>query len=412
MFSKEIMEKYADVLVKIGLNIQKGQYLLLQCGTDQIELARVVGEKALQAGAKDVHVSISDPYIDRIRGQYLSSEQLEIVPDWKCEEEDYYLRNGGVQLGLMGTYPDLYEGVDDDCAMAIAKAHNDVRNVVRKYIHAGTIQWTGTAIPTKEWAVKVYPEKDEEEALKQLEEDIIRMMRLDQDDPVQAWIDHCNKLKEVGDKLNAYQFKSLHLQSELGTDLTMDLVENHIWCSAADEGDSKAPAKYIANMPTEEIFCDPHCDTVNGIAYASKPLIISGKLVKDFWIKFENGLAIDCGASQNVEFLRNALFKDDRTRRLGEVALVSKQSVINQIGRLFYNGLIDENAASHLAFGASFPSNIKGGTAMSEEELMKNGVNVASCHNDFMVGTENYHVEGITHDGKVVVIMDKGDFVI
>ena len=177
-------------------------------------------------------------------------------------------------------------------------------------------------------------------------------------------------------------------------------------------GEAKVKAKYIANMPTEEIFTDPHRDHVDGIAYASKPLMINGKLVKDFWIRFENGIAVDCGAKENVEFLKDALFHDDRSRRLGEIALVSKKSPINKIGRLFYNGLIDENAASHLAFGSSFPTNIENGTDMDEGELLKHGVNVASCHHDFMVGTEHYHVEGITHDGKTVVIMDDGDFVL
>lgn len=412
MFNKEIIEKYADVLVRVGLNIQKGQTLFLQCCPEALELARAVSEKALQIGAKDVRVNISDPYVEQIRGKYLTKEQCAVVPQWMKDEETYYLDEDGVQLALLGTYPDLMNEVSDENAMALAYASNELRNVVRKYIHAGEIQWCGTALPTLEWARKVYPELEDDEALKQLENDIIRMMRLDHDDPIQAWNEHCQRLKKIGDKLNAYQFQSLHLQSELGTDLTMDLVENHIWCSAADEGDSKVKAKYIANMPTEEIFTDPHCDSVNGIAYASKPLIINGKLVKDFWIRFENGLAVDCGASQNVEFLRNALFKDDRTRRLGEVAFVSKQSVINQTGRLYYNGLIDENAASHLAFGTSFPSNIKGGSNMSTDELIAHGVNVASSHNDFMVGTEEYHVEGITHDGQVVVIMDHGDFVI
>ena len=412
MFSKEVMEKYADVLVQKGLNIQKGQYLLLQCCPDTLALARIVAEKALQRGAKDVHVSISDPYIKQIRGKYLSKQQCLEVPAWKKEEEDYYLRNNGVQLGLMGTYPALMEEVSDENAMALATADNEVRNVVRKYIHEGTLQWTGTACPTKEWAVKVYPEMDEEKALETLEKDIAHMMRLDTPDPVKAWDEHCAKLKHVGDKLNAYQFASLHITSELGTDLHVGLVKNHIWCSAADMGEAKVQAPYIANMPTEEVFTDPDRNAVDGIAYASKPLIINGKLVKDFWIRFEKGVAVDCGASQNVEFLKAALYADDGSRHLGEVALVSKQSPINQIGRLFYNGLIDENAASHLAFGSSFPTNIQSGTDMSEEELLKHGVNIASCHHDFMVGTEHYHVEGITHEGKCVVIMDDGDFVI
>ena len=412
MYSKELLEKYADVLIEKGVNIQKGQYLLLQCCIDTMPLARIICEKALLKGAKDVHVSISDPVIKKLRGKYLSQEQCSVVYDFEKEELDYFLRNDCVQIGLMGTYPRLMEGVSDENAMALAYAGNEVRNVVRKYIHDGTLQWTGTAYPTQEWANTVYPEMSESDAMVQLEKDIARMMRIDQEEPLKAWDDHCDRLRKVGDVLNQYQFQSLHLTSELGTDLTVQLVENHIWCSAADMGEAKVKAKYIANMPTEEIFTDPHRDHVDGIAYASKPLMINGKLVKDFWIRFENGIAVDCGAKENVEFLKDALFHDDRSRRLGEIALVSKKSPINQIGKLFYNGLIDENAASHLAFGSSFPTNIENGTDMDEEELLKHGVNVASCHHDFMVGTEHYHVEGITHDGKTVVIMDDGDFVL
>ncbi len=412
MYSKDTLNRYADVLLEKGVNLQQGQYLLLQCCPDTLQLAEIITKKALQKGAKDVHISINDPNIDYLRAKYLDKEQCRTVMDWQKEELDSYLREDCVQLGLMGTYPTLYEDVNDENAMAISQAKNEVRNVVRKYIHDGSLQWTGTAYPTKQWAKQVYPEMDEEDALIQLEKDIAHMMRLDTEDPLQAWDDHCSKLRSIGDKLNAYQFEKLHLTSELGTDLTVGLVEKHIWCSAADMGEANVRAKYIANMPTEEIFTDPHCDKVNGIAYASKPLVINGKLVKDFWIKFEDGLAVDCGASQNVEFLKDALFHNERTRRLGEVALVSKQSPINQMHRLFYNGLIDENAASHLAFGSSFPTNIQDGITMSEEELIKHGVNVASSHHDFMVGTKHYHVEGITKDGKVVVIMDDGDFVI
>ena len=238
MYSKELLEKYADVLIEKGVNIQKGQYLLLQCCIDTLPLARIICEKALLKGAKDVHVSISDPVIKKLRGKYLSQEQCAVVYDFEKEELDYFLRNDCVQIGLMGTYPGLMDGVSDENAMALAYAGNEVRNVIRKYIHDGTLQWTGTAYPTQDWANTVYPELSESDALAQLEKDIACMMRIDQDDPLKAWDDHCNRLRKVGDVLNQYQFQSLHLTSELGTDLTVQLVENHIWCSAADMGEA------------------------------------------------------------------------------------------------------------------------------------------------------------------------------
>lgn len=186
MYSKELLEKYADVLIEKGVNIQKGQYMLFQCCIDTLPLARIICEKALLKGAKDVHVSISDPVIKKLRGKYLSQEQCSVVYDFEKEELDYFLRNDCVQIGLMGTYPGLMEGVSDENAMALAYAGNEVRNVVRKYIHDGTLQWTGTAYPTQEWANTVYPEMSESDAMAQLEKDIACMMRIDQDDPLKA----------------------------------------------------------------------------------------------------------------------------------------------------------------------------------------------------------------------------------
>lgn len=410
---KEYIDKTAKVLVRVGVNLHEGQTLVLQSDPDAIELARAVTKEAFEAGAKDVVVILNDSEIDHIRAKYASKETLRNVPDYKKEQIDYYLRDGsGTQMGLMGTHPTLMSDVPEENAIALASAGNDVRNVVRKYIHAGTLQWTGTVYPNKEWAVKVYPELDEDAALERLEEDIAIMMRIDQDDPVAAWQKHCERLSAFGAKLNELNFKSLHITTGLGTDICMDLVEGHIWTSAGTMGEGLTKYPYVANMPTEEVFTDPNRFTVNGIAYASRPLLISGKMVKDFWIRFENGLAVDCGASEGEGVLRAQLFRDENTRRLGEVALVSKQSAITKLNRVYYNGLIDENAASHLAFGTSFPSNIKGGTSMSQEELMAKGVNVAATHNDFMIGTLDMKVVGTTYDGQEIVIMEDGDFIV
>ncbi|MBQ4254332.1 MAG: aminopeptidase [Erysipelotrichaceae bacterium] len=409
---KEYIDKTAKVLVRVGVNLHPGHTLVLQSDPDALDLARAVTKEAFEAGAKDVIVIINDPEIDHIRAKYASKETLRNVPEYKKEQIDYYLRDGnGLQMGLMGTHPTLMADVPEENAIALAQAGNDVRNVIRKYIHEGTLQWTGTCYANKEWAVKVYPELDEDAALSQLEDDIALMMRVDQDDPVKAWEDHCNRLAEFGKKLNEKNFKSLHITTGLGTDIEMDLVEGHIWTSAGTMGEGLTKYPYVANMPTEEVFTDPNRFKVNGIAYASRPLTISGKMVRDFWIRFEDGLAVDCGASEGEGVLRAQLFRDETTRRLGEVALVSKQSAITKLNRVYYNGLIDENAASHLAFGSSFPSNIKGGASMSQEELMAKGVNFAPSHNDFMIGTLDMKVVGTTYDGRQITVMEEGDFV-
>lgn len=407
------MEKYARALLEVGVNLQKGQILVLQANTDALELARVITKKAFEMGAKDVILHLEDPEVEHLRAKYCDPETLRDVPEWKKESLDYYLKQDSVQMGLKSSNPTLNNDVPSENLLAQGYSSNEVRNVVRKYIHAGTLKWTGSVVAGQNWANTLYPDLSDEEAMKKLEDSLCMMMRVDDEtDPVENWKQHCAEMHKVSSKMNEYNFKSLHITSELGTDITMDLVRNHIWTSAADMGSSKVNEPYVANMPTEEIFTDPDFRTVNGTAYASFPLMMSGKLVTDFSITFKDGRAVECHASSNEELLRDALFKNETTRCLGEVALVSKKSPIKQMNMIFYNGLIDENAACHLAFGQSFPSNIRGGADMSDEELMENGVNISTSHNDFMIGTPETKVVGTTFDGKEVVIMEHGDFVI
>ncbi|MBQ1483198.1 MAG: aminopeptidase [Erysipelotrichaceae bacterium] len=408
------LEKLARVLIRTGVNLQEGETVLLQTDTAAIDLAREITREAFEAGAADVEAFIDDAEINHLKALNCTPEKLKELPEWKKESFDSILRTGkGVQLGVRASRPSLNMDVPNENLKAQFYAANELRNVVRHYIHQGCLKWTGTVYPSMEWAKKVFPEFDDETAYAKLEEAICKMMRVDEDsDPVENWKKHCEELAARSKKLNDLNFRSLHVTSELGTDLKMDLVEDHIWCSAGEMGSQNVNAPYVANMPTEEVFTDPDFRSVNGIAYASFPLFISGKLVKDFSITFENGKAVDCNASENVEFLREALFRDETTRQLGEVALVSKKSPIRQMGRIFYNGLIDENAACHLAFGTSFPDCVKNGTDLSKEELLAKGVNFSVSHNDFMIGTDDIKVVGTTHDGKQVTIMKHGDFVL
>ena len=406
-------QKYARALLEVGVNLQKGQILLLQTCTDALELAREVTKQAFVMGAKDVIVHIEDSEINHLRALYCDEETLREVPEWKKESLDYYLRQDSVQMGIMASNPTLNNDVPSNKLLAQNYSSNEVRNVVRKHIHAGTLKWVGTVHASMNWAKALYPELSDEDAYLKLDDALCKMMRVDDEtDPVENWKEHCASMAKISKKLNDYNFKSLHITSELGTDITFELVKDHIWTSAADMGSSKVKEPYVANMPTEEIFTDPDYRTVNGIAYASFPLMMSGKLVTDFSITFKDGKAVDCYASNNEELLRDALFKNEHSRCLGEVALVSKHSPIKQMDTVFFNGLIDENAACHLAFGTSFPSNIKGGSEMSADELLAHGVNVATNHNDFMIGTLETKIVGTTYEGEEVVIMEHGDFVI
>ena len=408
------LEKLARVLVRVGVNILPGETMVLQADTDSIPLAREITREAFEAGAEDVEVLISDYQIDHLRARHADSSVLRRLPEWKKESIDSILRTGkGVQMSVRASRNVDNSDVPEENLKAQSHSGNELRNVVRKYIHQGCLKWTGSVYPTRSWAKKVYPELDEEAAYEKLVDAICKMMRVDEfTDPVENWKNHLSVLSERCRKLNSYNLKSLHITSELGTDLTMNLVEDYIWVSAGEMGAGNVNAPYVANMPTEEVFTDPDFRSVNGIVYASVPLNIAGKLVTDFNITFENGKAVSCYAKENQQFLEDALFRDETSRQLGEVALVSKQSPIRKMGRIFYNGLIDENAACHLAFGASFPDAVKNGTEISEEQLKSRGVNFSATHNDFMIGTDDIKVVGIDHDNNEIVIMEHGDFVI
>lgn len=408
---KEFLEKYAQALVHIGVNLQKDQLLIVQATVDLAPLAAEVCREAFKTGAKDVIVHYKDQNITYLRAEHCDVESLKRVEDWEKESLRMYFEQGAALIALNTVYPQMMDDLPDDKVIAVNSAKNSLRNVVREFINKGTTAWVGTMVPNVYWAKTVYPELSDEEALAELEKNVLAAMRISDDtDPVEEWHKHCAQMSQISSWLNSLNLKSLHITSELGTDITMDLVEGHIWTSAGDMGASASPVPYVANMPTEEIFTDPNKYTTNGVAVGSRPLLINGKLVKGFSITFKDGKAVDCHAEENENLLRTQLFRDENSCYLGEVALVSKTSPITKMNKVFCCGLMDENAASHLAFGQSFSTNVKNGTNLTVEELDKLGVNVAKNHNDFMVGTPEYHVVGITKSGEEIVIMDHGEF--
>ena len=408
--NKVQLEKFARLLLIKGVNIQKGQTLMVQASMDSRDLAIEVSKQAFEYGAKDVVIQWDEPELTKLRAKYCDVETLREVKPYQIDELEDVFSNNCVQLCLSATYPKLFDEVESNKSFAISSAKNDLRNIARKHIRNG-MPWCGTATPSIEWANVVYPELPDQQALEALEDSLCKMLRINDDlDPIVEWDKHIEKLNKLSKWLNNLNLKTLHIKSELGTDLTLDLVENHLWVSAGEMGDNQS-IPYIANIPTEEIFTDPHRLSTNGIAYASKPLIMNGKIVDNFSITFKDGKAIDCSASSNIDALKETINSDDNSCYLGEVALVSKTSPITMMNRVFYNGLIDENAACHLALGNSFNYCIKGGSKMTNEELLTKGVNSSKVHCDFMVGTPKLSVVGTTYSGEEITIMDDGDFV-
>ena len=272
-------------------------------------------------------------------------------------------------------------------------------------------QWSIVALPNPKWAKKVFTEMSEEDAVNALWQAILFSVRVREDnDPVKEWEQHDRELAKHCDVLNSHQFRALHFENARGTDLTVNLVKNHIWVG----GGCSTPEGvfFNPNMPTEECFCMPDRNNVNGKVYASKPLNYAGKLVEDFWFEFKDGKVVDYGASNGREALTQLLDTDEGARHLGEVALISYDSPISNLNILFYNTLFDENASCHLALGRCYPENVAGGIEMSDEELLEVGGNNSMEHVDFMFGTKELCADGICKDGTVVPVFRHGGFVL
>jgi len=266
-------------------------------------------------------------------------------------------------------------------------------------------QWCIVAMPSIDWAVKVFPELSEKDAFLQLEKAIIKCTRLE-NDAVKNWEDHISYLLDKAEKMNSYNFKELHYSSSNGTDLTLELQPGHNWLSARET--HLGGIEYSANMPTEEVFTMPKRDGVNGVVYSTKPLSYNGNLIEDFNVVFKDGAAVKVQAKEGQKVLEELIGMDDGAKYLGEVALVPYDSPINKTGILFLNTLFDENAACHLAFGDSFSNNLKGYENMSNEEIDESGRNRSMVHVDFMIGSKDLNVVGRTFDGKEVLVFKNG----
>ena len=404
------IEKYAKLAVVTGVNIQKGQLLVINASVDCAWYVRKVVKAAYEAGAGEVVVQWNDAMTDKLRYEYASDEVLSHFAQWQYEQKKENIERGCAFLSIGSPDPTLLKDIDAKKLRLAQMAQSKALQPLRYYTSANKGQWSVELLPNPTWAKLVYPELDENEAMAKLWDAIFYCCRIGEDnDPIADWKVHSNTVVEHGKKLNSYQFKQLHFKNSKGTDLVVELVRDHRWEGGLEF--TPAGVGFVPNLPTEEIFCMPHRDRVNGKVYATKPLNIQGKLVEDFWFEFKDGQVIDFGASKNLESLANLLAMDEGAKHLGEVALISDDSPISNTNTLFYNGLIDENASCHLALGNCYPYNIAGGNEMSEEDLKARGANFSMTHCDFMFGSPDMSVVGIDQNGNEVVVFENGNFV-
>jgi len=403
-----MLEKYADLLVRTGINIQKGQLLVVTTPIECAEFARIVTEKAYDAGAKEVIVRWLDEISDKIRYDMASEEVFDEVAEWVVPYLEGYAKKGAAFLRIAASDPELMKDVDPKRIARQNKSMSIALTDYRARLMGNKNVWCVASIPTEPWARKVFPTVPVEEAVSKLWEAIFKAVRVDQDDPVAAWTTHQNNLNESLDFLNGHKFKSLRYKNSLGTDVLVDLPENHLWFGG---GDASADGyEFVANMPTEEVFTLPHANGVNGKIVSSMPLNHNGNLVDKFSLTFKDGLVVDYDAEKGYETLKELLDTDDGAKRLGEVALVPYDSPISNQKILFYNTLFDENASCHFALGKAYPICIKGGEEMELEDLKAEGANDSLTHVDFMVGTSDLEVTGIKADGSEVKVFENGNF--
>ncbi len=400
-----MLAKYADVAIEVGLNLRKGQRLMIQAIIEDAPFVRKVAESAYKAGAVYVDILWTDERLTRIRFETAEPESLTEIPNWSIARYEEYLSRGDALLSIASQDPDLLNGINPELIGKSMKARAEKFEAVRKY--ENQYNWCVVSTASPAWAKKIFPDAPEAEAQSKLWEAIFNSCRIDTPNPVEAWKNHITILLKYKKYLNAKKYTALHYTAP-GTDLTLGLPEKHQWMAA--ESTFKNGITGTVNLPTEEVFTLPHKDKADGVVTASRPLNLQGNLVEDFSLTFENGRVVKVTARKGEEILQKLIETDENAGRLGEAALVPNSSPISQRGHLFYNTLFDENAACHIALGNAYRDSVVGGTEMSKEELLSHGANQSLIHVDFMIGSAEMDIDGVTADGTHEAIMRKGEW--
>lgn len=407
------LDKYAEIIIKVGLNLQAGQRLLIgsayKNGVD-IELApliRLIVEKAYKSGAKLVDVMWDDEELHLIRFQHAPRSSFREIPRWRADIAKEFIEKEDALLTIMSDNPDALINQDQELVSQTSQARSKAIAPTIELITKGVSNWTIIAAPTTGWATKLFPHLSPEERKSKFWDIIFKICRINRKNPTSAWREHFNQLKLKCEYLNNKQYNALELNAP-GTSLIIGLPEGHKW----EGGDwtSQNGIVFTPNLPTEEIFTTPHKDKTEGTVTATKPLYYGGNLFENFKLTFSEGKVIEITAKNGKEIIQKYLKMDEGASRLGEIALVPHSSPISQSGMLFYNILFDENASNHIALGRGIKTGIKNGEKMSDDEFESVGGNTSLIHIDFMIGSGEMDVDGILDDGMPEPIMRKGEW--
>lgn len=406
----ELLRKYAKLTVCTGVNVQKGQPVIVNASVDQKEFVKYIVEEAYKAGASWVTVNWSMQEVTRLAYTYETLETLSEVKKWQKEKMKSYITDLPCMIHVLSDDPDGLKGVDQD---KVQTARQNTSKVLKRYRDAidNKYQWTIVAAPSVAWAKKVFPDLSDTDAVERLWDEILKAVRISEtNDPVADWAKHNAFLREKCDKLNEYKFSKIHYSASNGTDLTVGLIDGALWCGGDEE--SAMGNWFNANMPTEEVFISPKAKEAEGVVYSSKPLAYQGEVIDEFHIVFKNGKAVECHAKRGEELLKKMISMDKGACMLGECALVPYYSPISNSGILFYETLFDENASCHLALGAGYDNVLPDYDSLGKKGCREKGINDSMIHVDFMIGTKDLSVVGITADNREIEIFKNGNWVI
>lgn len=407
---KEKLQQYAELLVKVGMNVQPKQPVFIRSSVETLELTHLIVEEAYRCGASDVRVVYSDPTLKRLKFENESVKHFanHEIKSYDVEARMDYVKRGAANLALISEDPDLMDGIDSQKLQAFQQQNARAFKGYMESVQKNQFPWVVAAFPSKAWAKRVYPELSVEEAYIKFIDEVFDIVRIDGNDPVENWRQHIANLSVYAQKLQQKNYHALHYVSE-GTDLTVGLAKNHIWEDATSYVNGKEQA-FIANIPTEEVFTAPDRNRVDGYVTNKLPLSYNGTIIDQFKLMFKDGEIIDFSAEKGEAVLKDLINTDEGSRRLGEVALVPDDSPISNRNTIFYNTLFDENAACHLAIGSAYAFNIQGGTEMTVEEKIASGLNDSNVHVDFMIGSSDLTIYGIFEDGSKELVFENGNW--
>lgn len=402
------ISRYADLIVRKGVNVREGQEVVIQAPVECADFVRTLTARAYAAGAGHVSVIWGDDEISRLTYEHVELSYFEQTPEWKRVQLESLAEMGACFIFVEGADPEALKGIDPAKPTAASRARNTQCPGFRRGLDFNINPWCIAGAPVRAWARHVFPGVEDEVAIYKLWCAILSTARADGEDPEGDWELHDATFDKNLRFMNDHHFDRLRYTAENGTDLTVGMTDRHIWAGGKCETPSGHP--FFANIPTEEIFTSPDCERVDGIVYSALPLIHHGNKVDRFWIRFEHGRVVEYDAEIGRGTLKSIIETNEGGDRLGEVALISKNTPIRESGILFYDTLYDENASCHLALGIGFAECYEGGYEMTMDELRAHGVNNSTTHVDFMIGTDDLDITGITSDGEEIPIFVNGQW--